>query len=133
VTQLVLGIDLDGSSQRPFVTVVDDDESIRESLPALLRESGYEVRSFASAEEFLASDSVVRTRCLVLDVGLQGMSGPELQRELARRGAGMPIIFITGRLDRMLRQRLLQQGATECLFKPFGDAALLGALRAAIP
>lgn len=119
-------------TQRPLVSVIDDDESIRESLPDLLWESGYEARSFASAEEFLASDSVGQTRCLVLDVGLPAMSGSELQRELARGGVGMPIIFITGHVDRMLRQLLLQHGAIECLFKPFSDAALLAALRAAI-
>ncbi len=120
-------------TQRPLVSIVDDDESIRGSLPALLREAGYEARSFASAEEFLASDSVARTRCLVLDLGLPGMSGPELRRELACRGVGVPIIFITGHPDMQRRQLLVHRGAIECLFKPFSDAALLAALQAAIP
>lgn len=69
-----------------LVSVVDDDESVRESLPDLLRELGFEVEAFSSAEEFLASDSIGQTRCLILDVAMPGMSGPDLQRELARRG-----------------------------------------------
>ena len=70
----------------PLVSVVDDDESVRESLPDLLRAFGFSVEAFSSAEEFLASDSVRKTRCLILDVAMPGMTGPDLQRELARRG-----------------------------------------------
>jgi len=115
-----------------LVTVVDDDESVRESLPDLLREFGYAVRAFASAEEFLASDCVRQTRCLVLDITMPGMSGPELQRELRRRREEIPIVFITAHEDETVRPRLLQQGAVECLFKPFSETALRAALDTAL-
>ena len=116
----------------PLVTLVDDDESVRESLPDLLRELGFAAQAFASAEEFLASDCIVGTRCLVLDVAMPGMSGPDLQRELARRGQEIPIIFITAHADETACLRLLERGAVECLFKPFSDTALLGALNVAL-
>ncbi|MGA3091015.1 MAG: response regulator [Terriglobales bacterium] len=119
--------------KRPLVSVVDDDESVRESLPDLLREFGYEAQAFPSAEAFLAADDGGQTRCLILDVAMSpGMSGPDLQRELSRRGQGIPIIFITANEDRTIRPRLLERGAVECLFKPFSDTALLEALRAAL-
>jgi FixJ family two-component response regulator len=114
-----------------LVSVVDDDESVRESLPDLLREFGFAVQAFASAEEFLASDCVGTTRCLILDIAMPGMSGPDLQRELTRRRQEIPIIFITAHGDETLRPRVLEQGAVECLFKPFNDTALLGALNTA--
>jgi FixJ family two-component response regulator len=117
--------------KRSLVSVVDDDESVRESLPDLLREFGYAVQAFSSAEEFLASDHVAETRCLILDIAMPGMSGPELQRELARRRHVIPIVFITAHGDETVRPRLLEQGAVECLFKPFSDGALLSALNAA--
>ena len=82
-------------AKRSLVSVVDDDESVRESLPDLLREFGFAVRAFASAEEFLASDYVDQTRCLILDIAMPGMSGPDLQRELTRRRQEIPIVFIT--------------------------------------
>src|SRR5262245_36823041 len=116
---------------RPLVVVVDDDESVRESLPDLLKEFGYAVQAFSSAEEFLASDYVGQTRCLILDVAMPGMSGPDLQRELTLRRREIPIVFITARGDESVRRCLLEQGAVECLFKPFSDTALLGALNAA--
>jgi FixJ family two-component response regulator len=115
-----------------LVSVVDDDESVRESLPDLLRERGFEVRAFSSAEEFLASDCVGRTKCLILDVAMPGMSGPDLQRELTRRRQEIPIVFITAHGGEAVRTSLLEQGAVECLFKPFSDTALLEALRAAL-
>ena len=115
-----------------LVSVVDDDESVRESLPDLLTEFGFEVRVFSSAEEFLASDCIGRTRCLILDVTMPGMSGPELQRELALRRQGIPIVFITAHGDETVRPRMLEQGAVECLFKPFSDTALRDALNAAL-
>ena len=115
-----------------LVSVVDDDESVRESLPDLLKEFGFAARAFSSAEEFLASDCVDQTRCLILDVAMPGMSGPDLQRELQRRGQEVPIIFITAHRDDNVRPRVLQQGAVECLFKPFSDTALLDALNAAL-
>lgn len=118
--------------ERLLVSVVDDDESVRESLPDLLREFGYAARAFSSAEEFLASDYVGQTRCLVLDVAMPGMSGPDLQRELKLRRRNIPIIFITARRDQVVRPRVLEEGAVECLFKPFSDTDLLRALTAAI-
>lgn len=117
---------------RLLVSVVDDDESVRESLPDLLREFGYAVKAFSSAEEFLASDCISQTRCLILDIALSGMSGPDLQRELTVRRQQIPIVFITAYGDETVRPRLLEEGAVECLFKPFSDTALLGALNAAL-
>ena len=114
-----------------LVSVVDDDESVRESLPDLLREFGFAVQAFSSAEEFLASPFVGQTKCLILDIAMPGMSGPDLQQELASRRQGIPIIFITAHGDNTVRPRLLAAGAVECLFKPFSEAALLEALNAA--
>jgi FixJ family two-component response regulator len=119
-------------NKRSLVSVVDDDESIRESLPDLLREYGFAARAFSSVEEFLASDDVGQTRCLVLDIAMPGMSGPDLQRELLLRRQKIPIVFITAHRDDAIRPRLLNQGAVECLFKPFSDADLLEALNAAL-
>jgi FixJ family two-component response regulator len=116
---------------RTLVSIIDDDESVRESLPDLLREFGFAVQAFSSAEEFLASDCVCQTRCLVLDIAMPGMSGPDLQRELALRRKEIPIVFITAHRDEAVRPRLLEQGAVECLFKPFSDTALRDALDAA--
>jgi FixJ family two-component response regulator len=117
--------------KRPLVSVVDDDESVRESLPGLLRELGYSARAFSSAEEFLASDCVDETRCLILDIAMPGMTGPDLQQELTVRGQEIPIVFITAQTDETVRPRSLEQGAVECLFKPFSDTALIEALSAA--
>ena len=116
----------------PLVSVVDDDESVRESLPDLIKEFGFSVRAFYSAEEFLASDIVDKTKCLILDVSMPGMTGPDLQRELERRGLPIPIIFITAHRDDTVRTRFLEKGAVECLFKPFSDAALQKALSSAL-
>ena len=115
-----------------LVAVVDDDESVRESLPDLLRELGYAVRAFSSAEAFLASDCVGQARCLILDVAMPGMSGPDLQRELRRSRREIPIVFITAHQDETVRPRLLREGAVECLFKPFSETALLAALHTAL-
>jgi FixJ family two-component response regulator len=120
-------------AHRPLVSVVDDDESVRESLPDLLAELGFEARAFASAEAFLASDCVDATRCLILDLAMPGMTGPALQRELARRRHAIPIVVITACADAAVRIHLLEQGAVECLFKPFSETALVSALCAAIP
>ena len=116
----------------PLVSVVDDDESVRESLPDLLRTFGFASRAFSSAAEFLASEFVDQTDCLVVDVAMPGMSGPDLQRELTRRGQKIPIVFITAHADASVRPGLLERGAVECLFKPFSETALLDALRAAL-
>src|SRR5882762_1471045 len=118
--------------RRSLVSVVDDDESVRESLPDLLRQFGFAAEAFSSAEEFLASDVVGETRCLLLDIAMPGMSGPDLQRELTLRRQEIPIVFITAHGDGTVRPRLLEQGAVECLFKPFSDTALRDALNAAL-
>jgi FixJ family two-component response regulator len=115
-----------------FVAVVDDNESVRESLPDLLREFGLAARAFSSAEEFLASDAISETSCLILDVAMPGMSGPDLQRELAHRRQAVPIVFITASGGETVRSRLLARSAVACLFKPFSDTALLDALNAAL-
>jgi FixJ family two-component response regulator len=117
---------------RPLISVVDDDESVRESLPDLLREFGFDAQTFSSAEEFLASESVADTNCLVLDVAMPGMSGPDLQQELKTREQSIPIVFITAARDATVRTRLLAQGAVECLFKPFEPTDLLQALNTAL-
>lgn len=115
---------------RFLVSVVDDDESVRESLPDLLKELGFAAHAFASAEEFLASDSLGRTDCLILDISMPGMTGPELHRELTSRGQSIPTIFITAHGDQTVRQRMLDQGAVDCFLKPFSEADLLAALNA---
>ena len=118
--------------QRSLVSVVDDDESVREPVPDLLRQFGFAAQAFSSADAFLASEFVSRTNCLILDIAMAGMSGPELQQELTRRRQAIPIVFITAHADTTVRPRLLAQGAAECLFKPFSDDALLEALNKAL-
>src|SRR5688572_7755172 len=109
-------------SKRPLISVVDDDESVRESLPDLLRELGFDPHAFSSADEFLGSDLVERTDCLILDVAMPGRTGPELQQELAVRRPETPIVFITAHCDETLRFRLLGRGAVACLYKPFSES-----------
>ena len=116
----------------PLVAIIDDDESVRESLPDLLRELGFAAIAFYSAERFLASDQVTAPNALLLDVAMPGMSGPDLQRELNRRGQNIPIVFITAHRDEGVRSRLIAQGAVDCLYKPFSDTALLAALNTAL-
>lgn len=118
------------NAPRPLIAVIDDDESVRESLPDLLRELAFDVVAFASAEEFLESAQLGQTRCLILDVTMPGMTGPELNRELRRRGTRIPTIFITA--DETVRPSLLEEGAIDCLFKPFGEEALVDALQTAL-
>ena len=108
-----------------LISVVDDDESVRESLPDLLRQLGFEAEAFASAEEFLASRALVVTDCLVLDVAMPAMSGIALQRELRDRGSEIPVVFITAHSDEVTRPAL-------CLSKPFSDQALLDAVNVAL-
>jgi FixJ family two-component response regulator len=115
-----------------LVSIVDDDESVRESLPDLLRALGFVAQAFSSAEEFLASEHVGRTACLILDVAMPGMSGPDLQRELTRRRQDTPIVYITALSDGSIRPRLLEAGAVECLFKPFSEAELYDAVNTAL-
>jgi FixJ family two-component response regulator len=115
-----------------LISVVDDDQSVRDSLPELLKELGFTARVFSSAMEFLAADAPLHSNCLILDVAMPGMSGPELFRELRRRDLKTPVVFITARKDEAVRTRLLNDGAVECLFKPFSDTALLHALKKAV-
>ena len=119
-------------TKHPLVSVVDDSDSVRESLPDLLEQVGFTVQAFASAEAFLESEAADSTNCLILDVGLPGMSGPDLQQELIRRGKAIPIVFITAQGDKSLRPRLVAHGAVACLFKPFSDTALLEAVEVAL-
>jgi len=118
---------------QPLVAVVDDDESVRESLPDLLRELGYAATAFESAEDFLAFDRVADARCLILDIAMPGMSGPDLHRKLVIQGHAVPVIFITGLAERSRPPGLLQDGAVSCLSKPFSEGDLRIALAAALP
>jgi len=118
--------------KRKLVSVVDDDESVRDSLPDLLRSFGFDVEPFSSAEEFLASAKADRTGCLVLDVAMPGMSGLELQQELSKRRRDIPIVFITSRADEAVKPRVLRRGAVACLFKPFSEAAIIEAVNTAL-
>jgi FixJ family two-component response regulator len=117
------------TQRQKFIAVIDDDESVRESVPDLLREFGYEADGFSSAEEFLASDKLKQAECLVLDIAMPGMSGLDLQRELMRQERKIPIVFITAHGDEAVRLRLRERGAVDCLLKPFSDTALLEALQ----
>jgi FixJ family two-component response regulator len=119
-------------SKRSLLAVVDDDESVRESLPDLLREFGFAAKAFKSAEEFLASGCVSKAKCLILDIAMPGMSGPDLLNELKRRGVRTPIVFITAQAEETVRSRLLGLGAVDCLFKPFSDTTLRDAVHAAL-
>jgi len=119
-------------AMRGLVSVVDDDVSMRESLPDLMRQLGFEAQAFSSAEEFLASNHASQTRCLIVDVGLPRMSGLELVAELTRRGQRISTIFITAQNDRALRAQILAQGAIACLEKPFTEPALLEAIAIAV-
>jgi len=118
--------------ERPLLSVVDDDEMLRESVPDLLREFGFAARAFSSGQEFLSSSYVEKTRCLILDVAMPQMSGLDLQSELRRRGYSIPTIFITGQKDEEIRERAFRQGAVSFLYKPFSDSALLDAVNEAL-
>jgi FixJ family two-component response regulator len=119
--------------ERRLVSVVDDDESVRESLPDFLRSFGHEVRPYASAEEFLdCAEGLAKTGCLILDVAMPGMSGPELQLELAKQGRNIPIVFITANANATLSRQVLARGAVACLSKPFSECALMDAVAAAL-
>jgi FixJ family two-component response regulator len=123
----------DRSANEPrLLSVVDDDESIRESLPDLIKEFGFAARAFSSAEEFLSSGSLDETSCLILDIAMPGMSGPELHQELKRRGEEIPTIFITAQKDETIRARVFEQGAAAFLLKPFSDADMLAAIKTAL-
>jgi FixJ family two-component response regulator len=120
------------ATEPQLLSVVDDDESIRESVPDLLREFGFAARAFSSAEEFLSSDCVDETKCLILDIAMPGMNGPELHQELKSRRREIPVVFISGQKDETVRARVLKQGAAGFLLKPFSDTALLAAVNTAL-
>jgi FixJ family two-component response regulator len=105
---------------------------VRESLPDLLKELGFAVQAFASAEDFLLADVLERTECLIMDVAMPGMTGPELQVELSARGLRVPIVFITAYVDEVARTTVIRRGAVDCLFKPFTEVALMRALNSAL-
>jgi len=118
--------------KRLLVSVVDDDESVRESLPDLIREMGFNALAFNSAEAFLESGSVGRTKCLILDLKMPGMGGQALVSELKRLGIDIPVVFITANQSSAIREQLLDDGAVACLFKPFSDVELSDALLKAV-
>jgi FixJ family two-component response regulator len=115
-----------------LISVVDDDHSIRESLKGLLESLGFGVETFSCGQAFLESECLSRTDCLILDVRMPGMRGPDLQGELIRRGSAIPIVFITAHGDEDIRPRVLADGAVDCLLKPFTEEALLSAIRSAL-
>ena len=128
-----MGPEQEGSAiERSLVSVIDDDDSVRESLPDLLKQLGFAACAFSSAKEFLSSDCADRTRCLILDIVMPEMSGPELQQELKLRGREVPIVFITALRDETIRAQVLEQGAAGFLLKPFSDTALLAAINIAL-
>jgi FixJ family two-component response regulator len=118
--------------ERPLLSVVDDDEMLRESLPDLLREFGFAAQAFSSGEEFLSSGYAERTTCLILDVAMPQMSGLDLHEELKRRGYVIPTIFITGQKDEEVRDQAFRQGAVKFLYKPVSDKVLLDAVNEAL-
>jgi FixJ family two-component response regulator len=116
----------------PMISIVDDDRSLREATKGLVRSFGYGADTFASAEEFLQSDRVNDTSCLILDVNMPGLSGIELQNQLIARGNYMPIIFITAVLEESTRAKALKAGAVGFLSKPFREEWLIDRLDVAL-
>ena len=116
----------------PLISVIDDDESVREALWGLVRSVGFAVSTFASAEDFVNSDQLRNADCLILDVCMPGMSGIELQRQLAAGHCAVPVIFITAHEDEGVRAQALRGGAEAVLIKPFSEEALLNAIHAAL-
>jgi FixJ family two-component response regulator len=120
-------------TETALISIVDDDESMREAIQSLLRSVGFRTQTFASAEQFLQSDQIETTACLILDVRMPGMSGLELQRQLMATQYRIPIVFVTAHGDEEARARALQEGAVEFLLKPFSEEALLNAIQVALP
>jgi FixJ family two-component response regulator len=114
-----------------LVVIVDDDASVYESLPALLQELDFSVRSYPSADAFLASPDIAKTHCLLVDIDMPGKSGLQLVRELRARGYEIPVVLMAG-YDEACGTGIVESGAVACLVKPFGEAALLDAIRAAL-
>ncbi len=120
------------SDSIPLIVVVDDDESVREALAGLLQEFGLASKTFASAEEFIDSGTIRQASCLIVDIAMPGMSGPELRDELAKRDYRVPIIFVSAHAE-FASQPDTRAGVVDCLTKPFSDTALLMALKNALP
>lgn len=120
------------SARKAMISIVDDDESVRLALKGLIRSLGYDAVTFASAEEYLVSERLQDTSCLITDVQMSGMNGIELQEQLARDGHGIKIIFITGFPEETLRKRALEAGAYGFLNKPFDEESLLKCLDKAV-
>jgi FixJ family two-component response regulator len=120
------------ASRTSLIAVVDDDISVRESVESLLKSVGFHVATYSSAEEFMGSPRLGSADCLVLDVRLDGMSGPDLQRELKTAGHSIPIVFVTAHETEALRERMMADGAIDCLLKPFTDDTLLNAVDRAL-
>lgn len=114
-----------------LVCIVDDDESVRESLVGLLRSVGFDTRAFASAEDYLGGSDPGVTHCVIVDVTMPGMNGADLQEELISGGHLVPLVFITARTEPALHARLLERGAVACLVKPFREDELLSAVTTA--
>ena len=120
------------SEQQPVIVVIDDDQSMRKALENLFKSVGFEVELFASPQEFLASERPDRPGCIVLDVRFPGRSGLDMQRDLTRSDAHLPVIFITGYGDIPMSVRAMKAGAVEFLTKPFRDQDLLDAVGTAL-
>jgi len=119
-------------SAAPLISIVDDDDSLRNSLNNLIRSVGFRAQGFSSAEEFLNSSELQDTACLILDVRMPGMSGLDLQRQLVAANSRIPIVFITSHVDDDARARALEAGAVAFLYKPFREEALLTAIDSAL-
>ncbi|TMA55582.1 MAG: response regulator transcription factor [Deltaproteobacteria bacterium] len=119
-------------SETALISIVDDDESMREAIQSLLRSVGFRAKTFASGEQFLQSDQIENTACLILDVRMPGMSGLDLQRRLMATQCRIPIVFVTAHGEEEARSRALQEGAVDFLLKPFSEEALLNAIQAAL-
>lgn len=119
-------------SALPLISIVDDDDSLRNSLDNLIRSVGLRTQGFSSAEAFLSSNQARETACLILDVRMPGMSGLDLQRQIVATNWRIPIIFITSHVDDDARLRAIETGAVAFLYKPFREGELLNALDAAL-
>ena len=119
-------------SATPLISIVDDDDSLRNSLNNLIRSVGFRAQGFSSAEAFLNSNQLHDTACLILDVRMPGMSGLDLQRQMVANNSRIPIVFITSHGDDNARARALEAGAVDFLYKPFREEALLKAIDSAL-
>jgi FixJ family two-component response regulator len=116
----------------PMISIIDDDESVREATRGLVRSLGYKADTFASAEEFLHSERVTESSCVITDVHMPGLSGVELQRLLKAQGHPTPVIFLTAFAEESIRARVLRAGAIGFLTKPFREECLIDFLNSAL-